>query len=726
MEAGMMAKNGDTSISGPYGTLTLDRSEQGVPGISAPDSASAYYGLGWVHCRDRQLQTMLTRILLSGRAAELLAADPALVEIDRFMRRMNFLPDTEEVLAKLEPDVRRDTEAYVRGYNDSFARHGRIFEWKLLGYRPEPWEIKDTLILGKIMAFLGLADAQAAMEKFIVQMVQNDVDEKKLRELFPYLSEKIDYRLLKEVRLSNPMVPEAIKWLSVVPRMRASNNWAVAGSRTASGKPIYCSDPHLEMNRIPAIWQEVVMRIGDESVIGATLPGTPGFAVGRTRNLAWGPTFSFMDMIDFRVEHCRDGKYRRGNRWLPFRVREEVIRVKKGAPVVEKVYENDLGVLEGDPFKEGHYLVLCWSAARGCGAGEFNGLFSLVKAKNVKEGMACIRKLEALTFNWTIADTAGNIGYQMSGRMYNRPRGTSGLVPLPAWEKKYDPRGFVDMKKLPARYNPAEGFIVTANQDLNRFGTSRPINLPMASYRADRIAMMIKEKKKLTVEDMKRIHFDLYSLQARRFMEVLAPLIPDTENGRILKKWDCTYSSDSKGAMLFESVYRELLLAVFGDNGLGRNVVTHVMEESGLFNDYYGNFDEILMRPRSAWFGGVPREELFRKAVNAGLAVGARPYGSTRKIVMTHLLLGGKFPRFLGFDRGPLELIGNRATVPQGQIFRSAGRVTTFSPSFRFITDMAFPEVHTNIAGGPSDRRFSRWYLSDLKNWLTGVYKVLK
>jgi penicillin amidase len=178
--------------------------------------------------------------------------------------------------------------------------------------------------------------------------------------------------------------------------------------------------------------------------------------------------------------------------------------------------------------------------------------------------------------------------------------------------------------------------------------------------------------------------------------------------------------------MLFESVYRELLLAVFGDHGMGRDVVSRVMEESGLFNDYYGNFDEILMRSKSSWFGGVPRDDIFQKAIAYGLAVTAKPYGTTRKVVMTHLLLGGKFPRFLGFDRGPLQLPGNRATVPQGQIFRSAGRVTTFSPSFRMITDMAKSEIHTNIAGGVSDRRFSKWYMSDLKNWLRGVYKVLK
>lgn len=707
------------------GRVSILRNDHGVPEISGKRYEDAYYGMGWVHAHDRQLQALLTRLLLQGRAAETLAGDPALVEIDRYMRRMQFLPDPESEIKKLDPAVRRHLEFYTQGFNRYLEAHGAVLEFRLLGYKPEPWQIKDSLILGKIMAFLGLADAQGAMEKFLVQMARNDVGEKKLRELFPYLTERVDYDMLKNLTLAPPLVPEAFKWLSRLPKMTASNNWAVSGKLTASGKPIYCSDPHLEVNRIPAIWQEIVLRLPDDIVMGASLPGVPGIAIGRTKNLAWGATYSFMDMIDYRIEECRDGRYRRGKQWKPFAVREEVIKVKKGESVVEKVYENEHGVLEGDPYKEGHYLVMSWSAARGCGAGEFNGLLGLPHAKSAREAMACFRKLEALSFNWVMADSLGNIAYQMSGRLFKRPKGVSGLVPLPGWEKKYTPHGYVSASLLPSAYNPPEGIIVTANQDLNRLGKAKPINLPMASYRADRIAQLLRKKKKLGVEDMKRIHFDLYSLQAERFMKVLRPLLPDTDNGRILREWECIYTSDSRGATLFESVYRALLRTVFGDNGMGREVVDWAMSETGLFNDYYGNFDEILMNPRSAWFDGRPRDELFKKAIKEGLTAAPKQYGKTRMITLSHLLFGGKLPRFLGFDYGPIPLPGSRATVPQGQIFKSAGRVTTFSPSYRMIADLAEKAIHTTIAGGSSDRRFSRWYMNDMENWLKGVYKVL-
>jgi len=93
--------------------------------------------------------------------------------------------------------------------------------------------------------------------------------------------------------------------------------------------------------------------------------------------------------------------------------------------------------------------------------------------------------------------------------------------------------------------------------------------------------------------------------------------------------------------------------------------------------------------------------------------------------MLRHLLLGGKLPRFLGFDRGPVTAIGGRATIHQGQIYRSGGRETTFVPSFRFVADLANDDYFSNLLGGPSDRRFSRWYCSDLKNWRTGKYKKI-
>jgi penicillin amidase len=150
-----------------------------------------------------------------------------------------------------------------------------------------------------------------------------------------------------------------------------------------------------------------------------------------------------------------------------------------------------------------------------------------------------------------------------------------------------------------------------------------------------------------------------------------------------------------------------------------------LFSETCLFNEYYGNLDKILENPASAWFGNASRDALLKAGIEEGLRAAPIAYESTRAITLAHLLFGRRLPRFLRFDVGPLALPGSRATIVQGQIFQHAGRLTTFSPTYRMICDMATDEIHTNLAGGPSDRRFSKWYASDLKNWYEGNYKVL-
>jgi penicillin amidase len=721
----MKLKTNRVVLDGRDGTIEIQRNRYGIPEIWAQSLADLQFGLGWVHASDRQLQVLLTRILLQGRAAECLKGDEALIEIDKYMRRMNFLPDPEQEVEKLEDDIKILSASYIDGFNRYLSENKPVYEFRLMGYTPEPWDIRDSLLIAKIIGFIGLADVQGNMEKLLLQMIQHDVEEAKLRELFPYLTEEIDYDLIKKISLDPPLIPGAVKWLDKLLRFSASNNWAVSGKHTESGKPILCGDPHLEVNRLPSVWQEIVMILPDNKLMGASLPGLPGLIIGRTNDIAWSATYSFMDMLDYRIEYCRDGKYKRDDGWKDFTVRREIIKVKKGDPIEIDVYENEHGLLEGDPHKEGYYLVLGWSAKNGCGSNDCNGILGMPYVKTVREAMDRFKMLDAVSMNWAAADSVGNIGYQMSGRLFNRPPGVSGMLALPAWERQYDNDGFIDKNKLPSLYNPADGIVVTTNQDLNYLGEADPINLPMGTYRAERIRDLLIAGGKLNIEYMKKMHFDLYSLQAERLMETIKPLLPETKNGEILKKWDMRYDTDSKGAMLFESVYRALVNVVFGDHGLGRDVVKYILKETSLFNDYYANLDNVLLRETSTWFEGREREELFKEAIEEGLNVDAVRYGDSRKIVLSHLLFGGQIPSIFGYDYGPVELPGSCATIPQGQIFKSAGRVTTFCPSYRFIADLAYEGIHTTIAGGPTDRRFSRWYTSDIKNWLSGVYKVL-
>jgi len=459
--------------------------------------------------------------------------------------------------------------------------------------------------------------------------------------------------------------------------------------------------------------------------MGFALPGAPIVVMGRNRNLAFSPTYSFMDMIDFRIEECKDGKYRRGNRWHFFDVRKEIIKTKKGDEIKVDFYENEHGILEGDPFAQGFYLIRSWSAWKGCGAQELNATYKVMKAKTVREGMKHYKDLDSASFNFVMADISGNIGYQMSGRMFDRPKGVSGLVPVPAWDTKYNNKGFVSKNRLPSLYNPTDGIIATANQDLNHFGNAKPINLAMAPYRVERIEQLLK-KKRLDIDYMKEIHYDIYSLHGERMMKVINPLLQDSAKENILKDWDYKYSSNSVGASIFENVYSSIIEVLFGDFGFGRDTVKYLLNETSIFVDYYGNFDNIILDKKSSWFKTISRDDILRLALSEGLKKKAVPYGKTRKIYFKHLLFADKIPSFIGLDYGPVELPGSRSTVLQGQIYRAGGRSTTFSPSCRMIADMSAEYMLTNIPGGNCDRPFTKWYKNNNSDWLNGVYKKIQ
>jgi penicillin amidase len=190
-----------------------------------------------------------------------------------------------------------------------------------------------------------------------------------------------------------------------------------------------------------------------------------------------------------------------------------------------------------------------------------------------------------------------------------------------------------------------------------------------------------------------------------------------------LGQWDGRYTPDSLGAFLFEEFYRTLFCEVFGAGGLGQDLAGYLLRETGMMVAFFWLFDRVLLAEASPWFAGRTREALYRQTAAEALAVTPRRWGKSNRYLLRHILLGGKLPKLFGFDRGPVSVPGGRATIHQAQIFRHSGRTTSFVPSLRVVVDLASDEIRSSLAGGPSDRRFSRWYASELADWLAGRYK---
>jgi penicillin amidase len=252
----------------------------------------------------------------------------------------------------------------------------------------------------------------------------------------------------------------------------------------------------------------------------------------------------------------------------------------------------------------------------------------------------------------------------------------------------------------------------------------------MGSYRSERIGRLLAGDSLLTVDDMKRIQTDLYSPQAERLMARLRPLLPEAPAARVLAEWDLRYGRASRGATIFERVLHALLERVFGDKVFGRRLWRSVGDASSVLHIYHHLFDRILLGPDNPCFFGPEGQEALYREVLARVLAGidpseVRPWGSLQKFTMQNIFFGGRLPRFLGFDYGPVSLEGGRATVVQCGIFYSHGRLTGIYPSYRYVADLSTESVHSALAGGPSDRRFSGHYTTDVENWMHGQYKEL-
>ncbi len=719
---------------GPY-HVTLSRTAHGVMRIAGQDEFSIAAGIGLAHGIDRMLQMSLVRLIGQGRLSECLAADDESLEVDYFSRELGFARSAEADLPQLEPEVLHWLEAYAAGVNYGLAEHGYPNEFRLMGYRLDPWRPVDSLLTSALTTYAGLAQTQADAELFIIQAIHAGADLGKLKSLFaPHLDgltpELVD--LIRQTELHQPLLPKAALFHRVVPPPIASNNWVVAGRKSQSGSTLAAFDPHLEINRLPAVWYESTQVLPEDFRSGISMPGVPGMVMGRSRHYAAGLTYGFMDMVDHYIEEVRDGKVRRGDVFEPLRVRDELIR-RKGKPSIKhRVWESRHGVIDlarqADKPEDGYCFSRAWACAEAGSACSMNALYRSMSAKSVLELQDIVCE-SAISSNWLIADRDGHIGYQQSGRLPIREH--SGLHPVPGWDERFDWRGFFPGRDLARVTDPDEGYLATANDEKHAVGTQLSVNLPMGPYRADRIRGELAKDDEWTIVKMKRLQSDLYSLQAERFMPLIRPHLSSGPIGDLMLGWDLRYNADARAPTLFEAIYTELLHLVFGLGFLGSEFWNEVVGETCIMTDFYGFFDRVLLGDEELWFEKRAREEVFadvvRRVTSRYPTVDRVPtWGEERQIMMTHLLLGGRVPRFFGYDVGPIVLEGNRATVVQGVIYRAHGRLSTFAPSYRSVMELADDAIHTSLPGGPSDRRFSRWYRNDLDRFLRYEYKILR
>ena len=224
------------TLRGVKGEVTVRRMENGHPHIQADNELDLYYGLGYMHALDRQVQMWLTKIIGNGQGSQFLEDTPLMVETDKYMRWLDLAGDARSEVALLSQETYTIMEAYCRGVNFAVAHNPAPLEFKMVGYKADEWQVPDVLLAAKMIGFVGLASTQADTEKFILQMLQNGIDPARIKELFPAIKEVITaefIEIVKQVKTSMPIIAQDVPWKRLLPAFSASNHWAVAPHRTA-------------------------------------------------------------------------------------------------------------------------------------------------------------------------------------------------------------------------------------------------------------------------------------------------------------------------------------------------------------------------------------------------------------------------------------------------------------------------------------------------------------
>ncbi|MCO4772047.1 MAG: penicillin acylase family protein [Deltaproteobacteria bacterium] len=733
-------------VQGPDGPVLVGRSTGGVLEVRAGTPLGRAFGLGWGHARDRIVQLSVLRIAGQGRAAELLQGTDSLVAQDRFIRRRGFARAARRQALTLTDRARSIGEGYASGVNAWLESKPRPIELTALQVRPEPWTVTDSLLVALLQSYLGLAQSQEVVERFIAHIGRsgNKESQEVVRALFAPHLDGWNPDILLDVELEPLELPFDPLCSSAFRSLLGSNAYALPPSWTRSGAAMVGGEPHLDTAALPPSFSEAVLIGPDTLQAGVTVPGVPGVLAGRWTSVGAAITYGFVDQIDLFVEEVREGTVRRGDEWVALeRIEEQVAR--RGSHEVSGlvVWRSELGVLLGDPSgpETRRVLALKWALDGEGMEDAFSVPFALETAGTVDEARQILSEYPQ-SFQYALADTSGAIGLQQCGRAPRRAKGHSGLNPQPGWDRRrWWGEGAVPGTALLGRTEKeTDEPIVTANETSNPPEGVRVVNLGLSTDRRDRMReVLTRDADASTVSTM---HRDRRSNWARRALDVLRPLLPDNRQGRLLAQWDGTHDPDLEAPSLFARLEGAWLLAVYGDlfdvarttcampteaipPGTLDEDLPIVWSEANSVTTNVPAFREALLNPEHAIFGARDWEALARKVAADSLAVGAKSWRRVNRVRRAWFLFAGSPLATAPVFSRSVSLPGAMDTPEQGRIHRIAGRVATVAPVWRMVADLSEDALHTALAGGPSDRllgplrtcdlpRFERYELKKL------------
>jgi penicillin amidase len=731
--------SGSLTLSGLHAPLRIHRDRWGIAYVEAESDADVAFGIGFCHGQDRAFQLELLQRVARGTLAELVGG--AALPIDRLARRIGFRYAALQQWNLIDGAVRESLEAYARGVNAgrTAGLPRRPHEFVLLRGQPTPWEPADSLGVVKIISFTLATNWDAELAR--LHLLEKDGPEA-LAALDPAYPDWLPVTT-PPGQAAGPaldrLAEDLAAFQSVARTGGGSNNWAVAPSRTATGRPILANDPHLDA-RLPPHWYLLQARTPTFAVAGASFLGGPVVMSGHNGHAAWGVTAGCVDNTDLFIEQIGpDGaSVRQGGGFVPCPVREEVIAVRGGEPVVERVLMTPRGPVitpAVDSPSVALSLRATWLDPLPAG-----GLLRLHHVRSFDELRHGLGPWPATSQNVAYADATGTIGWKLVGTAPRRRKGW-GTLPLPGWDPacgwEDDPVPEADM---PHAVNPPEGFVATANNKPQPDGVGPFLGTDwLDGYRVASIGRHLAARRDWDVASTLALQTDQQALAWEEIRAVvLAAPSAEADAKRaleLLRGWDGRVAIDSPAAAVYELFLAEMVgrtarakAPKSAAYALGRSL--NPLTDFNFFcYRRTGHLVRLLRTQPAGWFARSWPEE-----IADGLAAAVRTlrtrygdhtsgwaWGRIRPLVPQHPI-GRK--RFLDrvFNLGPVPFGGDADTINQGAALplEPLADVDNIA-SVRVVIDVgAWHNSRFSLPGGQSGNPFSPHYADLFEVWQRG------
>lgn len=733
--------NGKLEVAGLRGSVTIRRDRCGIPMIEADDELDLFFGFGFCQGQDRAAQIELTKRAATGTLSELFGK--ATLPVDRLVRRAGLRPAAEAQFAILDPRIQSIITAFAGGVNagDSLGLPRRPHEFVLLRAKPTDFTATDVLSILKLQSLVMPSNWDSELARLMIYNLDGPEALLALDPQYPEWHQVPAPPAGAAGNAAERLASDMAVLLETLGTGGGSNGWAVAGSRTQSGRPLLANDPHLGAT-LPPHWYLARLQSPLWTLAGAALPGTPAMALGHNGSCAWGVTAGLLDNTDLFLEHVGpDGRsVLEGGQYVPCQIRRELIEVRGGDSVEEEVLVTPRGPVIspalGDEFGAISMRALWLDPL------PLRGFLDSLGATTFEEFFAAFAQWPLLPLGMVYADIHGDIGYRLVGQAPVRNRGY-GTMPAPGW---VGPACWADegvpFSDMPSVLNPEGGYTAAANTQPEPHGSGPFLGMDWVDgYRLNRILEALKERSDWDISASAALQLDVKSMPWKEMREIILSSPSASAESlaarRLLEPWDGRMASDSRAATLFHLFVAELAGRTARAKAprsypwaLGRSV-NPVIGGSLFAARQTGRVSRLLKSLPDGWFpGGWPAEidDALRSAYLAAQARLGQPsenwqWGRARSAaVLTHPL--GRLP-LVGscFNLGPFPFPGDANTVAQAGAFREDPLTRPgVLPSLRMVLDVGnWDNSLFSLPGGQSGNPLSPHYADLLPFWLQGA-----